>query len=81
MNWNIRGLTKKLHQIEFRIHNYPGILHIIAIGEARLTAYNHPTFQLSGYRSTHNFRSITSGGGVTLFLHDSIMWHRAQAHV
>lgn len=72
MHWNIQSVQKKLHEVEFRILSYPGTLHIIAISETWLTSFNHPTYQLAGYQAIHNYRTTTSGGGVSLFIHDSL---------
>lgn len=71
MHWNIGQLTNKLHEVEFRIHDYPGTLHIVAISETWLNAYNHPNYQIMGYHAIHSVRS-TPGGGMSLFIHDNL---------
>lgn len=72
MHWNIRNLTNKLHLVEQRVASYPGILHIIAISETCLTTDNFSTFQLKGYQAIHNVRQHIGGGGISVFIHESL---------
>lgn len=51
---------------------FPGILHIIAIAESWLTPLNHSTFRLKDYCETHQVRSDSGGGGISIFIHKSV---------
>src|ERR1700744_603006 len=72
MLWNINHLTNKLHLVEQYVASYPGILHVIAIPESWLTNSNLSTYNLNGYHSTHSVRQNCKGGGISLFVHESI---------
>lgn len=72
MAWNINHLTHKLHLVEQYVAVFPGILHIIAISETWLTETNKTTYNLRGYLAIHNVRNNGKGGGISIFLHESI---------
>lgn len=72
MHWSINHLTNKLHLVEQYVACYPKILHIIAISETWLTTSNFSTYNLNGYHVTHSVRQNTSGGGISIFVHESI---------
>lgn len=72
MHCNINHLTDKLYEVELYVASFPGILHVIAISETWLTVENCSTYKLLGYQDMHNFRTDSEGGGITLFIHDSI---------
>lgn len=72
MAWNINHLTNKLHLVERYVAVFPRTLHIIAISETWLTETNKSTYNLRGYLATHNVRRNVSGGGISIFIHESI---------
>src|ERR1700761_7493268 len=47
-------------------------LYVIAIPESWLTNSNLSTYNLNGYHSTHSVRQNCKGGGISLFVHESI---------
>lgn len=72
MHWNINHLTNKLHHVELYAASFPGILHFIAITESWLKEYNCSTYNLTNYTSYHLVRHNCDGGGITVFIHNSI---------
>lgn len=72
MHWNINRMTNKLYEVELCIASYPGTLHIIVISETWLTTDNFKTYQIKGYYAIHNFRKNSEGGGISVFVHESI---------
>lgn len=72
MHWNINHLTNKLHLVELYVAIFPGTLHVIAISETWLTYDIILTFRLRNYHAIHSVRPNSQGGGITIFLHDSI---------
>lgn len=72
MHWNIDRMTNKLHLVELCIASFLGILHIIVISETWLTSENFSTYQIAGYYSFHNFRQWNEGGGVSIYIHQSL---------
>src|ERR1700761_447148 len=72
MLWNINSLFNKLHLVELRIASFPGTLHIIAISETRLTTGNVSTYQIAGYYAIHNVRHTNKGGGISIYIHESL---------
>lgn len=72
MHWNINHLTNKLHLVEQYIASYPGILHVIVISETWLTPSNVSTYNLNGYHAVHSVRLNVKGGGISIFLHESV---------
>ena len=72
MHWNINSLFNKLHLVELRIASFPGTLHIIDISETRLTTGNVSTYQIAGYYAIHNVRHTNKGGGISIYIHESL---------
>lgn len=72
MYWNINHLTNKLHHVDYCVASYPGTLHVIAITESWLTTDSYPTYNLQNYSAFHLVRSNCGGGGVTVYVHNSI---------
>lgn len=72
MHWNVNRLTSKLHQVELCIASFPGTLHLIAISETWLTTENSLAYQIAGYHAIHNVREDFNGGGVSIFVHNTI---------
>ena len=72
MHWNINHLTNKMNEVEVCRTSYPGTLHIIAITETWLTIDNRHAFKLLNYTEFHNVRANSEGGGISIFVHDSL---------
>lgn len=72
MHWNINHLTNKLQFVEQYVAVFPGILHVIAISETCLTGDNNSTFRLQNYHEQHSVRPTSRGGGISIFVHNSI---------
>lgn len=72
MRWNINHLTNKLRLVEQYIAIFPGILHVIIISESWLTLENKTSFRLQNYYEIHSVRPDSQGGGISIFLHNSI---------
>lgn len=71
-HWNINRLFNKIHEVEAYIDTFPGVLHVIIIAETWLTSLTAPRANLNGYRSVHNFRESSGGGGISIFVHRSL---------
>lgn len=72
MHWNIGQLDNKLQHVELLVASYHGTLHIIVISETWLTMDNFSTYQLNGYYAIHNIRHPRKGGGISIFIHESL---------
>jgi hypothetical protein len=72
MHWNINHLSNKLHRVEQYIASFIGILHIIVISETWLTSLNLSTYRLQNYHEVHNVRQNVGGGGISIFVHNSL---------
>lgn len=81
MYWNINRINGKLDLIELAIASYPSILHVATIGETFLNKDNHSSFQIKGYQAFHNFRCDMGGGGISIFIHESICSDRMRTSV
>lgn len=72
IHWNINRAINKMDEIELCIDSFPGTLHIIAISETWLSPANASHVRLLDYREFHNIRQHRSGGGISLFIHESL---------
>lgn len=71
-HWNVNRLLNKLDERESYIDCYPGILHILIIAETWLIPITAPLANLNGYRAEHNIRETRRGGGISMFVHESL---------
>lgn len=72
LHWNINRLKNKLHHVDSRIAAFPGTLHAIAISETFFDQGDCSTCNISNYSSFHFVREVCGGGGISLFVHNSV---------
>ena len=75
MHLNVRSLVKNqsnlLGLLDDLNSNHVKI-HVIALCETFLTPLNEQLVKIPGYHATHRFRKKTTGGGVSILLHESV---------
>ena len=69
---NIRSIPKNLKRLEHYLDNLDLEFSIIALSETWLKDHSVDLYDLNGYSSEHNYRKSRSGGGVSLYIKDSI---------
>ena len=67
---NIRSAQKNLTSLARYINNHN--FTIIGISESWFKEYNVDRYGIEGYNGVHTFRPIRSGGGVSIFVQNSI---------
>lgn len=72
IHWNINRLKNKIDEVENYVASFPGTLHVIAISETWLTEHECGSTNVLGYVGFHNTRSGREGGGISIFVHDSL---------
>lgn len=73
LNINIRSFNKNFENFKLMLQNLRFSFKIICVTETWCKNQNSSMFDLPGYRSVHQERAgQTSGGGVSLFVHNSI---------
>ena len=73
---NIRSLPKYFDELEIYLESLKYQFSIIGITETRLNASNEESYSLKKYSSINEYRRGRKGGGVSLFVHDSIKYNR-----
>ena len=69
---NIRSIAKNLNKFESYMNNVNHEFPIIAFSETWLQDHNQDNYNISGYNSEHNLRLSRAGGGVSLYIKDTI---------
>lgn len=72
MHWNINRLPNKISEVEAYIDSFDGILHVVIISETWLSQLTLQTVNLMGYEHVHNYRDGKEGGGISIFVHQSL---------
>lgn len=73
IHWNINRIRNKMDEIEECVTSFPGTLHVIAISETWLTDEDCNSTNILGYTGYHNYREDREGGGISIFIHESLM--------
>ena len=69
---NVRSAAKNLNRFETYLSNLNHVFPIIALTETWARDDNVNLCNISGYNCEHNYRSSRSGGGVALFIKETI---------
>lgn len=69
---NIRSLPKHFDDLTVYLSMLPLQFKIIGLTETWLTSQKVSLYNIQGYNHVHTCRSDRSGGGVSLFIHDSL---------
>ena len=69
---NIRSIPKNLQNFESYLSNLNHDFSIIALSETWLKDHTVDLYNMKGYSSEHKYRKSRSGGGVSLYIMDSI---------
>ena len=69
---NIRSIAKNLSTFENYLNSLEFSFPIIALSETFLKEHNATLHGMAGYRSEHNYRTDRAGGGVSLYIKDSV---------
>lgn len=72
MTWNINRMTNKMDDLENYIISFDGLIHVIIIVETYLNPSTISEIRLENYTPYHNFRTDVGGGGVTMFVHNTM---------
>lgn len=72
MHWNIYRLANKINEVETYVDSFDGTLHVIIISETWVTPLTSQIVNLFGYEHIHNYRDDKEGGGLCIFLHQSL---------
>lgn len=77
MFWNVNHLINKMGEIENSIAVCPGTPHIIIINETWLKEDDTKNCNILSYISYHNIRKDRRGGGVSIFIHETVTMNRS----
>lgn len=72
---NVRSIIKpgKFDELQCIIQLFPNVIHLIALTETWVKSEEEANrLKLPGYIHFYNFRQNSMGGGVSLFVHDSL---------
>ena len=69
---NIRSAVKNLNSFEAYLANIDHKFKIIALTESWLKDNNSALYNIDGYNSEHRCRPVRGGGGVSLYIHESL---------
>ena len=69
---NIRSIPKNLKRFETYLNNLDYNFNFLAFSETWLKADNYDSYNISGYGAEHNYRPNRTGGGVSLYIRESI---------
>ena len=69
---NIRSMQKNLGSLENYLETLDHKFTAIGISESWLKEYNVDRHELDGYKAVHKYRPLRSGGGVSIFIEDSL---------
>ena len=69
---NIRSAQKNLASLEHYINNLDHTFTVIGISESWLKEHSVDRYGIEGYNGVHTFRPIRSGGGVLIFVQNSV---------
>ena len=72
LHTNIRSIPKNLNNFESYLNSLDHDFSVIGVSESWLKPSTVDLYGLGGYRPEHNFRPLQTGGGVSLFIKDSI---------
>ena len=69
---NIRSAQKNLASLEHYINNLDHTFTVIGISESWFKDHSVDRYGIEGYNGVHTFRPIRSGGGVSIFVQNSV---------
>ena len=69
---NIRSIPRNLSRFETYLGTLNHEFSVIGLSESWLKSYTVDLFGLDGYKSEHNYRANRAGGGVSLFVKESM---------
>ena len=72
VHMNIRSTAKNLNKFDLYLNNLKHDFPVIALSETWLKDHNCDRYGIDGYNAEHNFRPIRGGGGVSLYIKDTI---------
>ena len=72
---NIRSAAQNLSKFESYLSNLIHTFKIVALSENWLKQHNQSLFDLDGYQAEHRYRSHKGGGGVSLFIDNSMEYY------
>ena len=74
LHLNARSLSKNLDQLSIYLGTLNYIFHVIAVSETWATEINSYFLQITGYNCLMKCRAERRGGGVALYIHDSLIY-------
>lgn len=74
LHHNIRSSSKNLNSLEAYLSNLSTTFTIVGLSETWLSDHNSNLFQLPGYNSEHLCRKSRRGGGVSLYVRNTIVY-------
>ena len=72
VHMNIRSTAKNLNKFDLYLNNLKHDFSVIALSETWLKDHNCDRYGIDGYNAEHNLRPIRGGGGVSLYIKDTI---------
>ena len=76
LNANIRGMAANLDNLKLLIGDLEYTFPIIGITETWMKAHNVDCHFINGYSHEYNIRPNRTGGGVSIFIANSLMYTR-----
>jgi exonuclease III len=74
LHHNIRSAPKNLKSLTHLLGNLNIDFSVIGLTETWFNQYNYNLYGISGYTSVHNYRQTRRGGGVALYIKDTIKY-------
>jgi hypothetical protein len=74
LHHNIRSAPKNLKSLTHLLGNLNIDFSVIFLTETWFNQYNYNLYGISGYTSVHNYRQTRRGGGVALYIKDTIKY-------
>lgn len=75
---NIRSLRNKLHELEILLNEQKQMPKIIIITESWLRKEDVQFYNLNGYSTVASCRENNRGGGILMFIHESIKYNEVK---
>ena len=72
IHFNIRSIPKNLHNFQNYLETLDFQFAIMGFSETWFTDVNHSLYDIDGYTMVSNYRTVRRGGGVCLYLRESI---------
>ena len=76
LHMNVRSFFKNIDSFSSLLHSLKFLPEVIVLSETWLTPLNQDTANIEGYNSCHLTRSNRDGGGISVFIKDTLRFSK-----